>query len=266
MRPALLVMAIVGVVVAALAVWWLARGEDHSPGPRDETTAPAEDGRDGGVATRHGARDRDPAAAVRPRAGSRRSGVGGDGRSERLRGDREGHRRAAEAGAAGVDRSRDRRASSARGKTGADGRFRIAVGPRPRSGALRGAVQASDDRGRVALASLPDDPATGNEIDAGVLSLGEGAPISVRVVRDGQAVAGARVWFGHVAEARLRAVRGRRPGPRGSAEAPARQLSRDGVLRRPRVSRRRARRRSAARRRRSARRRPRARVAAHRRR
>jgi hypothetical protein len=184
------------IVAATLAVWWLTRGEDHSPIPRDETTAQAEQGRDGGVATRQ-----EPPTAIKPRPfdpsqdpAAPESAAAADPNAFAVIGKVIDERRKPVAKAS-IEAVIDRRPPLA-GKTGADGRFRIALGARPRSGALRGVVHASDGRGRVAIGSLPDDPATGNEIDAGVLSLGEGAPISVRVIRDGQGVAGARVWFG----------------------------------------------------------------------
>ena len=262
MRPALLVIAIVGIAAAALAVWWLAQGEDRSlgratkPAPKSRTDATSASHRRKSPRPRSGRGRFDPAqdpaapesaAAVDPNA----LAVIGKVIDERRK----------PVPQASIEVVIDRRATVA-GRTGADGRFRIAVGPRPRSGALRGAVQASDDRGRVALVSLPADPAdrqrdrrrrvVAGRGRADLRPRGAGRPARRRrasLVRHARrSSASVRSWPTHAA------LVGTRKLPHGS-------YHRDGLLRGPRVSRRRARRRSPARRRRSARGRPRARVA-----
>jgi hypothetical protein len=89
-----------------------------------------------------------------------------------------------------------------RGKSGADGRFRIDLGLKPGT-APRGAVHASDATGRVALVSIhewtpwnPEPVAADGVIDVGTLPLSDGRGLAVRVTKDGAPAAGARVYVG----------------------------------------------------------------------
>jgi len=83
-------------------------------------------------------------------------------------------------------------------RTGADGRFRIPAGPRLTEGFARFFLYArTDDRRAAWLRGIrwlvPESPM---EVDVGVVILGPAAPLSIRVVRDGRPVCGARVFAG----------------------------------------------------------------------
>jgi hypothetical protein len=82
-----------------------------------------------------------------------------------------------------------------RSRTAPDGRFVIDCGAKP-AAPPRGAVEASDASGRVALVALPDEDLAGNVIDLGNLAVAEPGILTVRVLKDGAGVAAARVWIG----------------------------------------------------------------------
>jgi hypothetical protein len=196
-RPALILGALV-IVAAALAVWWTMRAQDESstrpatfevesqdegPAPLHATSVPAIHPRPFDPA--HDAAASESAA---PTLDPNQIHVTGKVVDERRR----------PLPQASIEVVLEKRPPLS-GKTGVDGRFRLPVGPKSAAVAPRGAVQAFDGRGRTTLATVPPpftEVVPGDDLDLGTLALSDGGPLTVRVLKDGAGVAGARVYFG----------------------------------------------------------------------